>query len=112
MNVVICTHMLQVLPLSPQFLFIENGQSRVRDIAAFHSAVEHDSSKDYLSRDTSLMSIYGLWRHGNQKDRVGNSMQDLRLSVRGWRLGSMVRQGGLSTNKDLANWLALYVAEN
>ena len=31
MNVVICTHILRDLSLPSQFLFIENGQSRVID---------------------------------------------------------------------------------
>ncbi len=37
-------------------------------------------------------------------------MEDLRLSVRGWRLGNMIASGQLSSNKELANWMAFNVA--
>jgi hypothetical protein len=37
-------------------------------------------------------------------------MEDLRLSVRGYRLGQMLETGGVRDNKYLATWIALNVA--
>lgn len=78
-------------------------------------AVKRDASGDYAARDQTLNDIlrpYGAqWGggFGPLDNRIGNSMEDLRLSVRGWRLGNMVASGRIQTNTDLANWLALYV---
>ncbi len=80
------------------------------DIFAFRVAVEQDISGASTARDATLQTIYAPSVHGNPAERTGNSMQDLRLSVRGWRLGALVRQGGITTSQELANWLALYVA--
>ena len=38
-------------------------------------------------------------------------MEDLKLSVRGWRLGTLVANGQIGTNRDLADWIALCVSE-
>ncbi|MEW5986618.1 MAG: RHS repeat-associated core domain-containing protein [Chloroflexota bacterium] len=72
------------------------------DIASFNYAVNYDTAGNYGARDEVLQGL-----HGNG---LGNSMEDLRLSVRGWRLGNMVVSGELQTNKELATWIALNVA--
>ena len=79
-------------------------------VACFEEAVRLDAAGQYEARDAQLYAIFDPARHGAPRDRLGNSMEDLRLSVRGWRLGHIVASGGLGTNRDLANWLALYVA--
>ncbi len=80
------------------------------DVSAFRIAVEQDAAGAYEARDATLYTIFDPKKHGDPANRIGNSMEDLRLSVRGWRLGAGVRQGEFTTNKDVANWLALYVA--
>jgi RHS repeat-associated protein len=80
------------------------------DIAAFEAAVGFDAFGDDTRRDTMLQSILDPARWGSLDTRVGNSMEDLRLSVRGWRLGNMVASSDIKTNKDFANWIALNVA--
>ena len=91
------------------------GAIRNGHISLFDEAVSLDASGDHEARDEILIDIlrpYGaqLGGFGPLDNRVGNSLEDLRLSVRGWRLGNMVASGGMQTNKDLANWIALYVA--
>ena len=58
----------------------------------------------------ALSSILDPDRWGPFETRIGNSMEDLRLSVRGWRLGRFVANGYVESNKDLATWVALWVA--
>jgi hypothetical protein len=48
--------------------------------------------------------------YGPIESRIGNSMEDLRLSVAGWRLGNLVATGEIQTNREMANWVALNVA--
>ncbi len=82
------------------------------EISCFKTAVKLDAAgASPLDMDAALYPIFDPAKHGKQEDRIGNSMEDLRLSVKGWRLGQMVESGVLATNKDLANWIALNVAE-
>jgi hypothetical protein len=80
------------------------------DVFRFRVAVNADADGKYETRDINLQLVLNLSQYGALEDRVGNSMEDLRLSVRGWRLGTMVGTGEMATNKDLANWIALNVA--
>lgn len=80
------------------------------DIASFDEAMMLDAAGQYAERDARLFTIFDPARNGPQADRLGNSMEDLRLTARGWRLGEMVASGQLSTSHDLANWIALNVA--
>ena len=80
------------------------------DVSLFVEALACDAVGSTAARDSALEAILSPQKHGALADRRGNSLADLRLSVRGWRLGNMVAQGGLGTNKDLANWIALNVA--
>ena len=85
-------------------------------IEQFDNAVKRDAAGNYDGRDRALQGILmdgpRPRQLGVQAARVGNSMEDLRLSVRGWRVGNMVANGLIQTNKDLANWIALNIAEN
>ena len=96
----------QAIPLSILELRATNAS-----IKAFLTATDSDALGLYDSRDTLLQGIYNLGS-GTPEERVGNSMADLRLSVRGWRLGNMVANGDITTSQGIANWLALYVAGN
>jgi hypothetical protein len=82
----------------------------------FDTAVKRDAAGDYDGRDQALQGILmdgpRPRQLGVQGARVGNSMEDLRLSVRGWRVGNMVAGGSIQTNKELANWIALNIAGN
>jgi len=80
------------------------------DSAAFFLAVLADAAGATGARDAALQRIYNPQVHGAQEGRNGNSMGDLRLSARGFRLGGMLKAGDLKTSADLANWIALNVA--
>lgn len=43
--------------------------------------------------------------------RRGNSLEDLRLSVKGWELGREIALGTIKTNDELANWIAQNIAQ-
>jgi hypothetical protein len=83
-----------------------------KDKVRFRAAITLDGLGQYEARDMALQGILDPARHGSLAHRRGNSMEDLRLSVRGYRLGQMVGGGQMATNKDLANWIALNVAGN
>jgi hypothetical protein len=78
-----------------------------KDVAAFKQAVAFDGAGEYGARDASLHSIFDPY--GPIEQRVGNSMEDLRLDVRAYRLSQMIASGSLQTNVDVANWIALNV---
>ena len=80
------------------------------DKQMFLAAVAFDAGGQPGARDIALAGILDPATHGALEGRQGNSMEDLRLSIRGWRLGNMDTQGQIGTNKDLANWMALNVA--
>lgn len=80
------------------------------DIEAFQRALVYDAAGDSAARDHELYGILNPSPSRSIASRRGNSMSDLRLTVRGWRLGSLVALGQLGSNKDLANWIALNVA--
>ena len=42
---------------------------------------------------------------GDEPGRVGNSKQDLLNTSYGFAFGQLVRQGGLTTRQQAANWL-------
>jgi hypothetical protein len=80
------------------------------DIQAFDHALAADASGNISAREAALGSILDPGRIGPLENRQGNSLEDLRLSVRGWRLGTMVASGEIATNRQVANWIALNVA--
>jgi hypothetical protein len=88
------------------------GAATSSDLQLFSGALSADAQGDYAQRDANLSAILA-WdtTYGPQFSRIGNSMEDLRLTVRGWNLGQLVLSGALRTNRDLAAWIALNVAE-
>ncbi len=80
------------------------------DVGAFDWAVVFDMQGDYEMRDAMLRSILSESRFGPQGGREGNSLEDLRLSVKGWELGRMIALDEIKTNYDLAGWLATNIA--
>jgi len=76
------------------------GNQEARDL--FSSAVTADAAGDYDKRDSLLQQIYDL---GGSGKRQGNSLEDLRLTVRGWRFGQMLASGDFKTREEAAAWL-------
>ncbi len=81
-----------------------------QDMWAFDWAIVLDMRGDYASRDAMLMSILNPDVHGDLRDRRGNSLEDLVLSVRGWELGRDIALGVIKTNDELADWVARNIA--
>jgi hypothetical protein len=78
----------------------------------FRNAVEYDRQRNYQFRDNELRAILIAtdpdFRFSDALpggERVGNSMEDLRLSVKGWRFGGEVRNGPVQTRQQAASWL-------
>jgi RHS repeat-associated protein len=77
-------------------------------IALFRKAVGADKDRRYEERDSYLQMILGdpLGREAiPSESRIGNSMPDLRLSVKGWRFGQEIRNGDVGTRQQAADWL-------
>ncbi len=92
---------------SPLALF---GSATPEDLQAFDWAIVFDMQGDYESRDAMLASILSPDKHGDLRDRQGNSLEDLILSVRGWELGRDIALGVIKTNDDLADWIERNIA--
>ena len=72
----------------------------------FLKAVEADKDRRYWERDNLLQPILGFSEDAiHDPRRIGNSMQDLRLSVKGWRFGQEIRNRDIGTRQQAANWL-------
>ncbi len=82
-----------------------------KDMSAFDWAIVFDVRGDYESRDAMLMSILDPEKHGDLRNRRGNSLEDLILSVRGWELGRQIALGTIKTNDELADWIARNIAQ-
>lgn len=57
---------------------------------------------DYLQRDGFLLGILGSEPLAR---RQGNSLEDLRLSVKGWIFGQHIAHGTILSSQDAARWL-------
>lgn len=78
----------------------------------FLNAVEYDRQGNTTLRDEQLRAILIATDPRFASDdaiqgatRVGNSMQDMRNSVKGWRFGQETRNGPIQTRQEAANWL-------
>ena len=78
----------------------------------FLRAIDYDRQRNYDLRDNQLRTILTAtdprFRDRNAIEgstRVGNSMQDLRLSVKGWRFGQETRNGPIQSRQEAADWL-------
>ena len=91
-------------------VLVQITRPTLQDKQAFMAAVAWDTTGAGDARDRNLSAILNPEVHGALANRQGNSLEDLRLSVRGWRLGYMTSAGRLGSNNDLANWIALNVA--
>ncbi len=80
------------------------------DLAAFNTALAYDQQGNPYARDYWLATIMDENRFGPQSGRQGNSMEDLRLTVKGWELGREIATGRLRTNDEVADWIIRNVA--
>jgi RHS repeat-associated protein len=85
------------------------------DMILFNVAVWADRKGDFVTRDAYLTAILVSPRPEDWGS--GNSLQDLRLSVKGWRLGRAVAgkdqgQGErtLITRLEVATWIRLHIS--
>ena len=96
-----------------QFISIpqQYAVTREEDRQWFLEAVRDDRLGFYNLRDRVLQTILLSTSPKIREDaiagpgRVGNSMQDLRLSVKGWRFGEEIRIGVIQTRQEAADWL-------
>jgi hypothetical protein len=72
-----------------------------QDVNDFIDAVEADARGDRQTRDDIFRRILGPNFKRDQSMRVGNSIEDLRLSAKGWRFGKWAL-----SNKNAPSWLA------
>jgi len=75
---------------------------QARDL--FNKAVESDIAGNYGGRDEYLATIL-MMNGGALEGRKGNSLEDLRLTVRGWRFGQMLAGGRFRSREEAAQWL-------
>ncbi|MGB9873194.1 MAG: RHS repeat-associated core domain-containing protein, partial [Anaerolineae bacterium] len=70
----------------------------------FRQAIEADTAGKYELRDEYLRQILML-NSASLANRRGNSLEDLRLTVRGWRFGQMIASGQFASLEEAAQWL-------
>jgi hypothetical protein len=76
------------------------------DRRLFLDAVAADAAGDTARREAALHQIFGEPGEARRDPlRIGNSVPDLRLSVKGWRFGEAVRYGQIRTRAEAAGWL-------
>lgn len=76
------------------------------DRQRFLKAVELDRAADARGRDEELRAIFGTSLEAlPDPHRIGNSIVDLRLSVKGWRFGDEIKNGQIRTCREAADWL-------
>jgi RHS repeat-associated protein len=86
------------------------------DVGYFELAVTADRAGEIRKRDDYLALILGSMTDAELREREGNSMADLRLSVKGWRLGRAVAgrdqpaEKQLITRHEVADWLRSNIA--
>lgn len=73
------------------------------DLELFMLAINADRPGSYRERDYLLIEILGF---GDRPPpgRYGNSLQDFRLSLKGWRFGVMIKNGQIRTTRQAAQW--------
>ena len=83
-----------------QYLSVYNG-----DIVDFLTAINADERGDKQGRDALLEEILNIRTEREQENRVGNSLEDLRLSLKGWRFGKWVQANRSVSHRSAALWL-------
>lgn len=80
--------------------------ARLEDRWLFMDAVALDEAGNAAGRDAALQKIFGGPGEAKRDPkRIGNSVPDLRLSVKGWRFGRAIRNGQITHRAEAADWL-------
>jgi RHS repeat-associated protein len=80
------------------------------DLRNFKMAAALATKSNVADMDSLLEPLLGRVPYTPTLDRLGNSLEDLRLSAFGYGLGMLIRSGGLNSNRDVANWIARYIS--
>ena len=81
-------------------------RATAEDRRLFMEAVDHDQAGRSRQRDLALRKIFGEPGEARRDPRrIGNSVPDLRLSVKGWRFGQAIAERRLQTRAEAAAWL-------
>jgi hypothetical protein len=78
-------------------------------VSLFGAAVNADIWGNNSLRDKYLSSILSM---GDEPmPRYGNSIQDLRLSIRGWRFGRLIASGIIQDKEEARDWILGNIAQ-
>jgi hypothetical protein len=96
--------------LAQQFLGFRAQYHRAtgEDIGAFDAALAALGPGPLLDLDAAEIALQPLFAKIDVHSR-GNSYQDMRLSLLGWRLGASVRHGALTRGPEIAAWLRAHL---
>jgi hypothetical protein len=78
------------------------------DVQAFLLAVEADRNNDIQQREHILRSMFYTWGYDPSNYNTwgrGNSLQDLRLSIKGYRFGEETKCGVIDALQHASEWL-------
>jgi hypothetical protein len=81
-------------------------RATARDRRRFLAAVRADSAGDAQRCEAQLVAIFHTRREAlHDPKRIGNSLVDLRLSVKGWRFGDDLETRRIATRAEAMAWL-------
>jgi hypothetical protein len=81
-------------------------RATARDRERFLGAVAADRAGEVEQREARLRAIFHTGREAlRDPRRVGNSLVDLRLSVKGWRFAEEIQSGQVTSRAGAAAWL-------
>lgn len=80
------------------------------DVRAFQEALDALGTGGTLDMDAAEAPLQRIMVGVDQTGK-GNSIQDLRLSLVGWRLGQLIGDGSLATGAQVAGWLRTNLGE-
>ena len=94
------------MDIVPQQYFVatEEARNKFRQ-AVILDRLGNDQLRDIILRDMLIETDARFRDQDAVPERIGNSMQDFRNSVKGWRFGQEIRNGTITSNIDAAMWL-------
>jgi hypothetical protein len=94
---------------APKVFWDQYWSTTEDDIQRWHAAVEADRRGDSATRDQELWAILNFGPdiefEGADPKRLGNSLQDLRLSLKGYRFSRWVWGNASTSPEEAAIWL-------
>jgi RHS repeat-associated protein len=86
--------------------FAQCNETTMRELELFVHAMVADSNRDYCLRDKLLRKMLpGVPETVPVPGREGNSLQDMRLSLKGYTLGTQIRNGEIQTIPGIRQWI-------